>query len=326
MNWSRSANKAEQGGETDDLTRQMMRYLDCECILFEPMDDDTELMRAYEEARRRKDVVPMLVQVDAVLMECLLMNSDPEDADEDEGSEVDRILAEEEFLSEAGDDSDIADSAWKFRLSKVRAYREEILKKRIEDGDVYFQKLRDQMEVFFASEGWDNPLTGAEAQSRDISPKGQEESAARRESEAERFSAQNEEAADEEYYILDFGSIWEFGTGRTMKTVLAMIPVKEPWQVFAWLPFGGWNECPDTPELMTAAKYWYEKYGAVPAAVSHDELEFVLPRPLAAKEAIEAACEQYLFCPDIVEQNGDGTIGYLANILEHAAGWYFRWD
>ena len=28
-----------------------------------------------------------------------------------------------------------------------------------------------------------------------------------------------------------------------------------PWEIFAYLPFGNWNECPDTPELMAVAKY-----------------------------------------------------------------------
>ena len=53
----------------------------------------------------------------------------------------------------------------------------------------------------------------------------------------------------------------------------------------AWLPFGGWNDCPDTHELMAAAKYWAERHGAVPAAMSHDELEFVLAKPVRGEEA-----------------------------------------
>ena len=36
--------------------------------------------------------------------------------------------------------------------------------------------------------------------------------------------------------------------------ILAKIPVKNPWEVFAYLPFGGWNECPDTAELMAIAR------------------------------------------------------------------------
>ena len=31
---------------------------------------------------------------------------------------------------------------------------------------------------------------------------------------------------------------------------------------------------------MAVAKYWFEQHGAVPAAMSHDELEFLLPAPV----------------------------------------------
>ena len=73
-----------------------------------------------------------------------------------------------------------------------------------------------------------------------------------------------------------FSSYWNSDNNMTYPLILAKIPVKHPWEIFAWLPFGGWNECPDTPELMAAAKYWFERHGAVPAAMSHDELEFLL--------------------------------------------------
>ena len=58
------------------------------------------------------------------------------------------------------------------------------------------------------------------------------------------------------------------------------IPVKNPWEIFAYLPFGNWNECPDTQDLMAVAKYWFEQHGAIPAAMSHDELEVLLPAPV----------------------------------------------
>ena len=53
---------------------------------------------------------------------------------------------------------------------------------------------------------------------------------------------------------------------------------------------------------MAAAKYWFEQHGAVPAAMSHDELEFLLPAPVPKEKAMEAATEQYGFCPDIVDR------------------------
>ena len=41
------------------------------------------------------------------------------------------------------------------------------------------------------------------------------------------------------------------------QTEIGGIPVKNPWEIFAYLPFGNWNECPDTPDLMAVAKYWF---------------------------------------------------------------------
>lgn len=107
--------------------------------------------------------------------------------------------------------------------------------------------------------------------------------------------------------------------------LLAEIPVAHPWEVFAYLPFGGWNDCPDTAGLMAAAKYWYEQYGAVPGMVSHDVLQFTVPAPVARERAMALALEQYIWCPDIVDQ-GCGTVGALADGLARSTVWFFWWD
>ncbi len=101
-----------------------------------------------------------------------------------------------------------------------------------------------------------------------------------------------------------FLGYWDYETRKTMPLILAHIPVKHPWEVFAYLPFGGWNECPDTDELMAVTKYWFEQYGAVPAVMTHDVLEFDLPAPVPQERAMEVAQEQYAFCPDVVDQGG----------------------
>ena len=124
-----------------------------------------------------------------------------------------------------------------------------------------------------------------------------------------------------------FASYWDDGTEMTHPLILAKIPVRNPWEVFAYLPFGNWNECPDTPQLMAAAKYWFEQYGAVPAAMSHDELEFDLPSPIPQEKAMELAAEQYGFCPDVIDQGAeDATVGALADGLRQSTVWYFWWD
>ena len=122
-----------------------------------------------------------------------------------------------------------------------------------------------------------------------------------------------------------FSSYWNDDTEMTYPLILAKIPVKNPWEIFAYLPFGNWNDCPDTPQLMAAAKYWFEQYGAVPAAMSHDELEFLLPAPVPKEKAMEVAVELYGFCPDL-DQDEDGSIGALADALWQSTVWYFWWD
>ena len=122
-----------------------------------------------------------------------------------------------------------------------------------------------------------------------------------------------------------FSSYWDDDTEMTYPLILAKIPVKNPWEIFAYLPFGNWNDCPDTPDLMAAAKYWFQQHGAIPAAMSHDELEFELPTPISKERAMEVAVEQYGFCPDL-DQNEDGSIGSLADVLWQSTVWYFWWD
>lgn len=124
-----------------------------------------------------------------------------------------------------------------------------------------------------------------------------------------------------------FLSYWNYETRLTEAVILACIPVENPWEIYAYLPFGGWNECPDTLELMAVSKYWYETYGAVPAALSHDQLEFYTQEAVKREAAKDLALEQYAFCPDRVDQCGeDCSIGELADCLSKSTIWYFWWD
>lgn len=122
-----------------------------------------------------------------------------------------------------------------------------------------------------------------------------------------------------------FHGFVNFGTQKSMECILAKIPVTNPWEIFAWLPFGGWNECPPPEEIIWIAKYWYEKYGAIPAVMTDSILEFAA-RPVKDKTAaLDLALEQFAFCDDNVFQGVD-TIGRLAGRLMHSSVWYFWWD
>ena len=128
--------------------------------------------------------------------------------------------------------------------------------------------------------------------------------------------------------ILELSSFVSYTRDGIEETILFELPIKNPWEVIAWMPMGGWNECPEASEMMEVCRYWYEKYGAVPAVVSHDTLEFVVEKPIDNEEqAWELAKEHYAFCPDRVDQGTNtGTIGEVADCLSKSTVWYFWWD
>lgn len=129
-----------------------------------------------------------------------------------------------------------------------------------------------------------------------------------------------EEAEEQTQYL----SYWNYDTKETIPLIIAEIPVKHPWEIFAWLPFGGWNDCPDTQDLIAAAHYWYQKYQAIPAVMTHDTLEYRLPAAIKEEDALQLATEHYAYCPDVEDENGG--IASLAANLTVSKLWYFWWD
>ena len=256
--------------EPSEVAHAIMEYLDCECTYFPSMADDDPIMSAYSYAQRlgvREGFVPVLIQADdETLLECLVMNADPEhDAD-----------------------------CYEFDLKTVEEYRKKMLSAPIKDGKAILEELTGQRKEEAEDDDldWEEEVLG---------------------------EMEGGEPNDR------FANYWNDDTGMTYPLILAKIPVKNPWEIFAYLPFGNWNECPDTPDLMAVAKYWFEQHGAIPAAMSHDELEFELPTPISKERAMEVAVEQYGFCPDL-DQNEDGSIGSLADVLWQSTVWYFWWD
>ena len=210
------------------------------------------------------------------------------------------IKADDEILWEclimnSDPDSDGKDD-YAFDPDKVAEYRKKMLSAPVRDGKAVLEELIGQRKAEAGEDGmdWGEEILGEMAGGYDN----------------RRFS-----------------SYWNSDNNMTYPLILAKIPVKNPWEIFAYLPFGGWNECPNTPELMAVAKYWFEQYGAVPAAMSHDELEFLLLAPVSEEKAMDAAVELYGFCPDVIDQGPeDATVGALADVLRQSTVWYFWWD
>lgn len=115
------------------------------------------------------------------------------------------------------------------------------------------------------------------------------------------------------------------GQSKLGLCILAKIPVTNPWEIFAFIPFGNWNDCPDTPDLMSVSKYWYEKYQAYPALISDSILNFYVEQKVTQEHAMDLATEHFAICADIVDQ-GTETIGALADSLWQSKFWFFWWD
>ena len=254
--------------EPSEVADALMEYLDCECTYFPSMADDDPIMSAYSYAKReaiKKGFVPVLIRADdETLLECLVMNSEPEN-----------------------------DDCYEFDMKAVEEYRKKLLAAPVKDAKAVLKEMVGQRKEDAADDDmdWDEDVLGA---------------------------------MEGGFENSRFSSYWNDDTEMTYPVILAKIPVKNPWEIFAYIPFGNWNDCPDTPELMAVTKYWFEQYGAVPAVMSHDELELLLPAPIDKEKAMDLAVEMYGFCPDM-DQNFD-EIGALADSLWQSTVWYFWWD
>lgn len=119
----------------------------------------------------------------------------------------------------------------------------------------------------------------------------------------------------------------EYQSNRIVETILLKVPTTKPWELVAYVPFGGWNECPEVKEMMAVCKYWFEKYGAVPVTISHDVMEMRIPTPIGEKDSLQVAKEHFAFTPDRVFQGTrTGTLSEVAACIAASKVWYFWWD
>ena len=116
-------------------------------------------------------------------------------------------------------------------------------------------------------------------------------------------------------------------TRKPKKEVLiGLLKVAAPWEVFAQLNWGGWNDCPFPAEHCAIHGYWASLYGAEVVSITGDVVQCVVTRPPSDRDAsLRLAREQYVYCYDIVEQ-GVQSIAALAAGLTNSRYWYFWWD
>jgi hypothetical protein len=113
-------------------------------------------------------------------------------------------------------------------------------------------------------------------------------------------------------------------TNQPHETVIVgLVPTAEAVEVAAYLHFGGWGDCPETPVHVALAREWAARYGARPAAATYETLEFQVERPVRDREeAVRLALEHYHYCRESVPE----TLQMAAASRVGATVWRFSWD
>jgi len=147
-----------------------------------------------------------------------------------------------------------------------------------------------------------------------------------RESIDDYFTEKDYKFDDSEKYNLELSTLFDFDGIFKDNVILVKVPTKNPYEVLGYFGMGGYNACPFPTEQIAVAKYWYEKYGAVPAVITYDTIEFYVERPVQTlEETKKLAMEHYAFCDDVVYQCYC-TFEGLADALYKNIQWYFWWD
>jgi hypothetical protein len=104
---------------------------------------------------------------------------------------------------------------------------------------------------------------------------------------------------------------------------IRLYPTAVPWEVFAYAPFGGWNDCPWPGEQLAMLRHWHEVCGAEVVSVQFDWYELFVPRPPRTRHQALALLHTHFG----EEQSFRVPAG--ADPLEALAKahyWHFWWD
>ena len=134
----------------------------------------------------------------------------------------------------------------------------------------------------------------------------------------EYFSEIDYEFDNDDKSNLELSTVFDYDGNFKDNVILVKVPTTKPYEILAYFGMGS--------EGIATVKYWYEKYGAVPAAITYDEIEFYVERPvLTFEEAKKLAIEQYAFCYGLLWECYD-TLDELASAIYKNVHWYFWWS
>jgi hypothetical protein len=107
---------------------------------------------------------------------------------------------------------------------------------------------------------------------------------------------------------------------------IRLYPTAVPWEVFAYEPFGGWNDAPWPDEQLRMLRHWHGLYGVELVSRGSDFFELFVPRPPRTRhQAAHLDAELSAFGEEIGIRVETCDEKYPIPI-ERAHYWYFWWD
>jgi hypothetical protein len=108
-------------------------------------------------------------------------------------------------------------------------------------------------------------------------------------------------------------------------TALALVPVTRPADVLTAIGWAGAENAGNTAGVCTGIlRSWEERYDAILVGLGFDTAHVAVRRPPPPEEALRAACEMCLLCPDLADTADD--VVEVAETLPERALWSFWWD
>lgn len=114
---------------------------------------------------------------------------------------------------------------------------------------------------------------------------------------------------------------------ESVRLPLIVVSLKEkPWRILASLQADDWMGCASSSVHL--ARKWFRLYGAYPAVITHDTLDFEVPVKIDEETAIDLAVEQSTFCPTLLEvgYSREEAAAALVAELKNSSVWHFWWD
>lgn len=286
-----SENKIPIEQEMSKQAKIMKSFLNCNCKYYPLNTEDNDIICGYLESLQRskeEHFIPIIVDISDNLLDAVIMNT-VVDSDDDSESIMDLGIREDTNVEDFFKNGTID-----FETSEViERYRKNMISKDFSAGkDLLDEMIENNREYFGGYE-----------------------------LEKDELEVEDDPTADVD--DLDFEDEME----KHGEILIAEIPVKNPWEIFAYIPFGGWNDCPGNEDIMSISKYWFEKYGAIPFEISHNTLEYIVEKPVDDEYKIRFTEEFYAFCPDSVDKYMESfNIDKLAKKIYKNKLWNFQWN